>query len=306
MYLGKILTFKDIMNDNSLPPEAIIKNGILLDKTILAVIGPAKTKKTYLCMNFAKAIASGGNFAGFEAAGESKVMYLCAEGGYFPNRDRIKTIAKDLSDEILESIIFPDYINLTVNNQPDYAILRGLLEEHRPRVLIMDPLIRFHDVDENASNCISGIFKLFRELIELYSISIIIIHHAGKDPSKGGRGSSVINGEYDSAIYLAKKGDHIKLAFDMRHVETPENRQISFDSDTMGFDSTETSIDPVLEYIESNGPISKTKLVKYWIQSDTYSQSHAYRKVEESLESNVVKVNDGMLYIEDSDEENTE
>jgi hypothetical protein len=36
MILGKILTFKDIMNDDLLPPEAIIKDGILLDKTILA------------------------------------------------------------------------------------------------------------------------------------------------------------------------------------------------------------------------------------------------------------------------------
>ena len=64
MKIGEILTFKYIMNDDSLPPEPIIKDGILLDKTILAVIGPAKTKKTFLCMNFAKAIASGGSFAG--------------------------------------------------------------------------------------------------------------------------------------------------------------------------------------------------------------------------------------------------
>ena len=101
MKIGKILTFKDIMNDNSLPPKPIIKDGILLDKTILAVIGAAKTKKTYLCMNFANAIASGGSFAGFEASGTNKVMYLCAEGGYFPNRDRIKIIAKDLDEQML-------------------------------------------------------------------------------------------------------------------------------------------------------------------------------------------------------------
>jgi hypothetical protein len=67
-------------------------------------------------MNFAKAIASNGSFAGFEAVGGNKVMYLCAEGGYYPNRERIKIIEKDLSDDMLESIIFPDYINPTINN----------------------------------------------------------------------------------------------------------------------------------------------------------------------------------------------
>ena len=146
MKIGEILTFKDIMNDDSLPPKPIIKDGILLDKTILAVIGPAKTKKTFLCMNFAKAIASGGSFAGFEASRTNKVMYLCAEGGYFPNRDRIKIIANDLDEQMLESVIFPQYVNLTLNNPEDYSLLNDLIRKHSPRVLIIDPFIRFHDV----------------------------------------------------------------------------------------------------------------------------------------------------------------
>ena len=305
MKIGEILTFKDIMNDNSLPPKPIIKDGILLDKTILAVIGAAKTKKTYLCMNFAKAIASGGSFAGFEASGTNKVMYLCAEGGYFPNRDRIKIIAKDLDDEKLDSIIFPDYVNLTLNIPEDYELLKDLIREHSPRVLIIDPFIRFHDVDENASSSISGIFKLFRELIEMYSISIILVHHAGKDPSRGGRGSSVITGEYDSAIYLTKKADCTKLTFNMRHVETPDNRYISFNSETLTFECTDSSSDPVFEYIENNGNVSQTELIKYWVQNDTYSQSHAYRMVKKSVSHGLVKSDDGYLYIED-DEKDTE
>ncbi len=66
MKLGKILTFKDIIEDESLPPEAIIENGVLLDQSLLTIIAPAKSKKTFLCMNFAKAIASGNGFAGFD------------------------------------------------------------------------------------------------------------------------------------------------------------------------------------------------------------------------------------------------
>ena len=301
MKIGEILTFKDIMDDDSLPPKPIIKDGILLDKTILAVIGPAKTKKTFLCMNFAKAIASGGSFAGFEASGTNKVMYLCAEGGYFPNRDRIKIIAKDLDEQMLESVIFPQYVNLTLNNPEDYSLVKDLISEHSPSVLIIDPFIRFHDVDENTSNCISGIFKLFRELIEMYSISIILVHHAGKDPSRGGRGSSVITGEYDSAIYLIKKTDCTKMVFDMRHVETPDSRYISFNSETLTFECTDSSSDPVFEYIENNGNVNQTELIKYWVQNDTYSQSHAYRMVKKSVSHGLVKSDDGYLYIEDTE-----
>ncbi len=66
MKIGKILTFKDIIEDDSTPPEAIIENGVLLDQSLLTIIAPAKSKKTFLCMNFAKAIASGNGFAGFD------------------------------------------------------------------------------------------------------------------------------------------------------------------------------------------------------------------------------------------------
>ena len=45
MKLGKILTFKDIIEDESLPPEAIIENGVLLDQSLLTIIAPAKSKK---------------------------------------------------------------------------------------------------------------------------------------------------------------------------------------------------------------------------------------------------------------------
>ena len=206
---------------------------------------------------------------------------------------------------MLDSIIFPDYVNLTLNIPEDYELLKDLIREHSPRVLIIDPFIRFHDVDENASSSISGIFKLFRELIEMYSISIILVHHAGKDPTRGGRGSSVITGEYDSAISIRNSRNLTKLIFDMRHVETPDNRYISFNSETLIFETTDSSSDPVFEYIENNGNVSQTELIKYWIQNDTYSLSHAYRMVKKSVSNGLVKSDDGYLYIED-DEKDTE
>ena len=39
-------TLKQILEDDSTPPEPIINNGILLDNTILIIVGPAKSKKT--------------------------------------------------------------------------------------------------------------------------------------------------------------------------------------------------------------------------------------------------------------------
>ena len=101
MKMTRLMTFRQIVEDMSEPPKPIIDDGILLEQTILAIIGPAKTGKTFLAMNIATAIASGKNFAGFNAIGSNRVLMLCSEGGYFPNRDRIKKITNGIDPYIL-------------------------------------------------------------------------------------------------------------------------------------------------------------------------------------------------------------
>ena len=75
--------------------------------------------------------------------------------------------------------------------------------------------------------------------------------------------------------------------------------------ETLIFETTDSSNNPVFEYIETNGNVNQTELIKYWVQSDTYSQSHAYRIVKKSVSDGLVRSDDGYLYIED-DEKDTE
>ena len=65
-------------------------------------------------------------------------------------------------------------------------------------MVIFDPLLRFHDADENSANGIGQVYAKIRQLIVDLGISVIIVHHTGKVPSRGGRGTSAIIGEYDS------------------------------------------------------------------------------------------------------------
>ena len=88
--MNDIITFYTAVHDDSEPPEPIIDEGVLLDKTILMIIGEAKVKKSFLAMNFGLAIAKGEGFAGFTVKNPNKVLLLSAEGGYYPTRERIK------------------------------------------------------------------------------------------------------------------------------------------------------------------------------------------------------------------------
>ena len=108
---------KQILEDKTFPPEPIIDNGILLDKTMLFIVGPAKSKKTFLTQNFALSIAMGNDFAGFKIPKPKKVLYLLAEGGFYPNRDRIQTMSENISITKQENfdIVFSPRININSN-----------------------------------------------------------------------------------------------------------------------------------------------------------------------------------------------
>ena len=130
--------------------------------------------------------------------------------------------------------------------------------------------------------------------MEKYNLSMIVIHHTGKNASRGARGSNVISGEYDSGIYITKCSNNHTLRFDMRHVESPANRILMFNSATLWFEDSNdhTKDDPVLSFIRENGPALKSEIVKYLVSNNICSNSHAYRKVDKVESSGDIVVQD--------------
>ena len=97
---------------------------------------------------------------------------------------------------------FPNY--LPVNTEDSYHFLYSLVKEVNPDVLILDPLIKFHDVDENSASQMSDVLGKIRTMMAELKLSVILVHHTGKVASRGSRGSSVIVGDYDSCIEICK------------------------------------------------------------------------------------------------------
>ena len=282
-----LYSLKEITEDNSQPPEPIIDNGVLLDGTILLIIGPPKSKKTFLTQNLAIAIASGQDFAGFKVPEAKKVMYLLAEGGYYPNRDRLKKMASNIDSNLI--LGHPSYLPI---NRPDYYdYLYELVKEDNPDVLILDPLIRFHDVDENSASQMSDVFGRTRTMMDELKISVITVHHTGKVLSRGGRGSSAIIGEYDSCIEIHNSGNNSTLLkYDMRHVETPPTKLIKFNKDTLWFENQSG----IVELIESaGGYLPKEDL----INSYGKPKATAYRHIKKAVASGLVEEDDKHLVL---------
>lgn len=294
-----IVSFWELLNDNSTPPTPIIDNGILLDKTMLMIIGEPKSRKSFLAFNIATALSSGESFACFTIKEKRKVLILSAEGGYYPTRDRVKTMVKDMNEDTLSNVLYANKLTYDLNDEESFKSLKELIQEKGPEVVIIDPFIRFISEDENSSVKISQVFDRLRSLIDEFNISLIIIDHTGKDSRKGARGSSVKRSEYDSAIYMSRQNHNISLRFDMRHVETPDNQYIKFNPDTFWFEIADSvnSDYRVLELVRGNPGLEKSDLAKALAQVYECSQATAYRQIDKSVDSGYVHLIEGKYHL---------
>lgn len=276
-----------ILADKSEPPPSIIGNGVLLDKTELLVYGKPKSRKTFFALNCGLAIAAGKSFGGFSIPNPHKVLMLSGEGGYFPIRNRIQRMWGTLPESFAKNFELFDHTCLrgepmpTLDEQVGFDRIRSLVGNTGPRVLVIDPFVRFHRSDENSATEMGRVLSCIRQLIEEFGLSVILLHHVGKVDGQGARGSSAITGEYDSSIHLHPeiKGKH-KLEFDMRHVATPADTDLQFDPDTFWF--TQYYANPIIRLVHENGGrMLKKHLVEAMLASHRYeSDGGAYKGIK--------------------------
>lgn len=298
--MKNIMSILDFVSDTTEPPEPIIGNGILLPETLLTVIGPPKVGKSFLVFNLASAMMNGTGFACFEIIKPHRVMILSAEGGFFPNRNRMRRITKGINQNILAQSYFSSHYRLFIDNETHYSKIQNIISELEIDVLVIDPLIRFHQQDENSSTGMSKVMGLIRELIYMTNVSVILVHHTGKQVNRGGRGSSVITGEYDSAIYMEReRNGGIQLRFDTRHVETPNNVILQFNPDSFWFEEAKASTgeheNKVVTHLKQNGTMKKSKLVNELVKDNIGVQSSIYRWIDSALNTEKIRENNGML-----------
>jgi hypothetical protein len=105
------------------------------------------------------------------------------------------------------------------------ARLKDTIERVKPGLLILDPFIRMHAIDENASSQVATVLGHLRYLQRTYSLAIAVVHHARKGtgltrPGQALRGSSEFHAWGDSNLYL-KRNSHDELSLTVEHRAAP-------------------------------------------------------------------------------------
>jgi hypothetical protein len=191
----------------------------------VGVIGGApKCAKTWLGLDLALSVATGTACLGRYAVPEpGPVLVYLAEDALLMVRQRLEGMARhrglDLAEVEIHVITAPV---LRLDREPDRARLRATTQRLRPRLLLLDPLVRLHGIDENHAGEVAELLAYFRALQRQLDLSVVLVHHTRKNAvggvaaGQGLRGSSDIHAFGDSNLYLRRTRDQLVLSSEHR------------------------------------------------------------------------------------------
>ncbi|MFH1466891.1 MAG: AAA family ATPase [Pseudomonadota bacterium] len=211
------------------PPEARwLISQVWVRQGVGVVGGHPKLGKSWMGLDMAISVASGTPCLGrFPVERPGPAVVFLAEDGLGAVRSRIDAICThrrlDLHRLPLHVITAPV---LRLDTAEHQAALHATIEKLQPRLLVLDPLVRLHRLDENSSSDMSGLLGFLRELQRKWGVAIALVHHASKRararPGQALRGSSDLHAFVDSLAYLARQNDELMLHLEHRSAPTPE------------------------------------------------------------------------------------
>ena len=205
------------------PQTPWLIEGLWADQAVGILGGEPKCCKSFLALDIAVSVASGRPcLRQYPVPRPGHVLLFPAEDSLPVVRQRLEGIAAvaQVPFEALpvEVITAP---SLRLDTPADRQRLANTVQHLQPRLLILDPLIRLHRVDENDATQIAALLSFLRQLQRQFQLAVLLVHHARKDsnssrPGQALRGSSELHGWGDSNLYLRRRGSQLTLSTEHR------------------------------------------------------------------------------------------
>jgi len=197
--------------------------GLWGEQAVGIVGGEPKCCKSFLALDLAVAVAAGTPcLRRFAVSHPGRVLLYAAEDALDIVRRRLEGICAAaglrLADLDVQVITAPS-VRLDVDL--DRKSLAETVAALQPRLLILDPFVRLHRIDENASGEVAPLLAYLRELQRRHAVAVLVVHHAKKGAGRARagqalRGSSEFHAWGDSNLYLRRDGDDLSLSVEHR------------------------------------------------------------------------------------------
>jgi hypothetical protein len=181
--------------------------GVLPAVGIGAIFGPSGAGKSFLALDLLGAAADGKPWFGFHVPSACHCVYVALEGEAGVAQRVRAYIARHGTPENLRVILSP----LDIRRDDDRAELIEVINAAGMAggILCLDTLNRAAPgLDENDSRDMGLLIEAVKRLQAELGGLVALVHHTGKDASKGLRGHSSLMAALDVAVEVIRTGDH--------------------------------------------------------------------------------------------------
>jgi RecA-family ATPase len=207
----------------------------LWTRAAVGILGGApKCCKSWLALDIALSVASGTSaLDAFDVKDSGPGLLFMAEDSAAVVKRRLLALCAhrglSLDDIPLHVITTPV---LRLDRERDQARLRDAARRFSPRLVLLDPFVRLHRIDENDAGEVSALLGYLRELQRELDLAVLVVHHARKNgsavqPGQSLRGSGDLHAWGDSNLYVRRCKDSLTLTVEHRAAKAPE--PISFE-----------------------------------------------------------------------------
>jgi hypothetical protein len=213
---------RDLAKDSP-PPRRWLVESLWAERAVGILGGEPKCGKSLLALDIAVAVAAGAPcLRRFAVQTRGRVLLYAAEDSLPVVRERLEGITTaagtDLGRLDLFVITAP---GLRLDTESDRTRLEETVRAARPRLLVLDPFVRLHAIDENAAGEVAPLLGYLRRLERTYQTAVLLVHHVRKGsaklrPGQALRGSSELHAWGDSNLYLRRRGETLRLAVEHR------------------------------------------------------------------------------------------
>jgi hypothetical protein len=197
----------------------------------VGIIGGApKCCKSWLGLDMALSIASATPcLDAFTVAEPGGVLVYMAEDSTAVVKARLAGLCRhrgiDLGALPIDVITAPC---VRLDLEHDQRRLEQTVQQLAPRMLLLDPFVRLHRIDENHAGDVSAILAYLRALQRAHDVAVVVVHHARKNgpagvqAGQGLRGSGDFHAWGDSNLYLRRNHGQLALTIEHRAAPAPD------------------------------------------------------------------------------------
>ncbi|MBG4701564.1 AAA family ATPase [Pseudomonas aeruginosa] len=194
----------------ALPPPKWLIPGVLTEGSLAAIYGAPESGKSFLAVDMSMAIAGGMDWHG-RGVERGAVLYIAAEGAPgLGKRVRAWKLERSAQGHPFDFRLMRDDLNLAAEKEGGVrAFVQLVTDELGPlKLVVIDTLNQTAaGADENSAKDMGRYIASMKMLRDATGAAVVVVHHSGKDASKGMRGSTALLGAMDTTVEVDRDKD---------------------------------------------------------------------------------------------------